>query len=81
MILTVNQYFEGQSRQNKPVQSINIQYADVYAIASDGEPILIFPTETLPSKKADYRRMKHYVPQVGDRVMLINNVIIGGWKV
>ena len=50
------------------------------SLSITGEPVLRFLGETLVSSKT-YKRMKHYIPQVGDRVMLINQIIVGGWRV
>ena len=57
---------------------LKIEYATVVQLTLQGEPILHFPHESLPSKKT-YRRMKHYAAGIGDRVLLLDETIIGGW--
>jgi hypothetical protein len=46
----------------------------------EGQPILRFAGEELNSPKA-YKYFTSYAPQAGDRVLVINDVIIGGWRV
>ena len=77
MMTTVNEYFDIQ-RKNKKRNSVSIELATVIQLTRQGEPIIQFMSESLPSKKT-YKRMKHYTPTIGERVMLINDVIIGGW--
>ena len=54
-----------------------VQYA-VVAEVTQGQTFLRFSGESEKSPKV-YKRFKSYVPAVGDRVMLINDVIVGGW--
>jgi hypothetical protein len=44
----------------------------------DGKPVIQFDEDSAPSLKV-YKHMKHYNPVIGDRVMLIKGIIIGGW--
>jgi len=60
-------------------EGLRVEYATVVQITLQGEPILHFPRESLPSMKT-YRRMKHYIPAIGDRVQLIDGTIMGGWQ-
>jgi hypothetical protein len=68
----------GEGAENVP-GGIKTQYASVVQLTAQGDPILQFPRESLPSKKT-YRRLSSYKPAIGDRVMLIDETIIGGWK-
>jgi len=72
-----NMYWDNEARQAESQEQVSIEYARVEAI-DHGEPVLRFTGETLPSQKR-YVRLKSYIPEVGDRVMLINDVIQGGW--
>jgi len=76
MMVTKNEYFESSTKQN----GLNLEYARVAAFTDNKEPLLQFLGEQTISPKV-YTRMKHYNnPELGDRVMLLNNVIIGGWQ-
>ena len=56
-----------------------IEYARVAAFTDSGEPLLQFMGETSTSPKV-YSRMRHYNdPRIGDRVLVLNNIIIGTW--
>lgn len=82
MIPTPSEYFIMLADNLKKIIKMipKIQIATVYEIAVDGEPILIFPAEKYPSMMADRKRNRAYIPEIGDTVMLINNVIMGGWQ-
>jgi len=56
--------------------NISIQYARVAAVI-EGRAVLRFAGEEVNSPK-EYRCVRSYLPQVGDRVILVNDVIIGG---
>jgi len=56
-----------------------VQTATVVGLTIDGEPILQFDGDALPSKKT-YERYASYIPEAGDRVQILNGVIQGGWK-
>jgi len=76
-MVTKNEYHESKQREADPLK---VEFARVVAFADNGEPLLQFFGEQTPSPKI-YKRMKHYDnPEVGDRVMLIKNVVIGGWR-
>ena len=77
---TPDEFWLSDIEEESTVKDIKIEYAAVVALTINGEPILQFPRESLPSKKT-YRRMKHYIPAVGDRVQLVDETIMGGWKV
>jgi hypothetical protein len=57
---------------------INISFATVIAIDTDGSAVIQFAGDDGRAQKK-YPAFKSYSPAVGDRVMLINGVIIGGW--
>jgi len=58
---------------------IKLEYAQVVAFSDGGEPLLRFTGETAVSPKI-YSRMRHYVdPTIGDRVLVLNNIILGSW--
>jgi hypothetical protein len=59
-------------------KSADIEYATVHSVVS-GRPVLIFSGEAAPSAK-EYKCMKSYMPEAGDRVMLIGGIIAGGWR-
>jgi hypothetical protein len=59
-------------------RALTVEYATVIQLTAQGEPILQFPRETLPSPKT-YRRMKSYAPMIGDRVQLIDGTIMGAF--
>lgn len=77
-VVSKNEYWEDRIEKSSQTK-IKIQYAAVIGLMLDGEPILQFPGDKLPSQKT-YRRLKSYIPEKGDRVQLIDNVIQGGWK-
>lgn len=77
---TVDEYWLADTEEESLANRVTIEYATVIQLTLQGEPILQFAHETLPSPKT-YRRLKSYVPQPGDRVLLINGIIIGGWTV
>ena len=62
---------------NKAPKSVDIKFARVTGI-SGAEVFIQFDGDPAPSQKCDRKRLKSYVPAIGDRVMLINDVIIGG---
>jgi len=59
-------------------RSMTVEYATVIQLTAQGEPILQFPRETIPSPKT-YRRLKSYSPAIGDRVQLIGGTIMGAF--
>ena len=76
---TPDEFWLAELDEERRANRIKIEYATVIQLTLQGEPIIQFPRETLPSKKT-YRRLKNYSPQPGDRVVLINDVIIGGFR-
>lgn len=77
MMPTKDEFFTSFSKENQRGPTVEI--ARVGAFAANGEPLLIFPPGDSISQKI-YPRMKHYIPALHDRVMLIEGVIIGGWR-
>jgi len=58
-----------------------VERATVGAFADNGEPLLLFEGEDIVSQKI-YVRMRHYDdPMQGDRVLVIDDIIIGTWTV
>jgi hypothetical protein len=45
-----------------------------------GRAVIQFAEDAQPSQKI-YPALKSYVPAVGDKVILIKDIIIGGWRV
>ena len=78
-IVTVNDFWGREQQKSMDKKQISVRYATVIELTLQGEPIIQFMGESLPSYKT-YPRMKHYIPEIGDRVMLINGWIIGGRK-
>jgi len=76
MMPTKNEYWRAMRRNTGQKRADRIEYATVIELTRQGEAILHFMGEKLASKKT-YQRMGHYLPAAGDRVMLINGVIIG----
>jgi hypothetical protein len=68
-----------------PTNITLLKHAIVERIADDGSPILVFVGEESPSQQSYINANPSYVPQVGDRVILVgqrgstNDIIIGGW--
>ena len=54
-----------------------VQYATVTAV-NDNRPVLRFAGDDTDSAR-QYASLKSYIPGVGDRVIVINDLIIGGW--
>lgn len=65
------------AKDDKPGGGITVKIAAVTSLSS-GKAMIQFDEDSQPSLKP-YKALKSYTPVVGDRVMLINNVIIGGW--
>jgi hypothetical protein len=57
--------------------SVKLEYAVVRGIEPGGL-ILCFSGDDLPAGMLR-KYLKSYDPAVGDRVMLINGIVIGGW--
>ena len=77
---TKNEYWENEAAKNSRKERAVINYATVVALAPSGEPVIRFVGEREPSKKT-FVRLKSYMPEVGDWVLLIGDIIIGGWRV
>ena len=75
MMPTKNEFYT----PSQPQSGANIEYARVAAFTDSGEPLLQFTGETTASPKV-YARMRHYSdPRIGDRVLVLNNIIVGTW--
>ena len=79
MLPTKSEYFANEKRKKRERENsaVKVQYAKVVSLKG-GEAVIRFIGESVSSEKT-YKRLKSYVPTVGDRVMLINDIIIGGW--
>ena len=55
-----------------------VETARVHSV-SGGQAFIIFDGEDAPSQKI-HPAFTSYTPAVGDRVMLIQGIIIGGWR-
>jgi hypothetical protein len=67
------------SAKKAAVKHAGIELAVVTGL-TNGRAVITFDGDGAASRKV-YPSMKHYIPAVGDRVMLIKGVIIGGWSV
>ena len=63
---------------NKQANNLTLKLATVTSI-ENGQAAIQFDEDGQPSQKT-YRSFKSYNPVIGDRVFLLNNVIIGGWQ-
>jgi len=79
MLPNKSEYFANYQPQRQPTPTTKVEYAKVVAFDGSGAPLIRFVGETVASSKI-YAKMRHYNnPQIGDRVLLINNIIIGTW--
>ena len=78
-MVSKNEYWESDTEARHGKYGMKIEFARVVALTAAGEPVLQFSGERLLSQKT-YVSLKSYEPEVGDRVMLINDVIQGGWR-
>ena len=75
MMPTKDEYYEPRQLDN----GVRREYATVGALADNGEPLLRFSGEQAVGQKI-YARLKSYdTPVIGDRVILINDIILGAW--
>jgi hypothetical protein len=74
MIPTKNEFYKSR----KPPKEILYEYPRVAALSENGSPLLQFPGEGSVSPKI-YPKMRSYDPKIGDRVLLLNGIIIGSW--
>lgn len=79
-VVSVNQYYEDQAKFRKEVMAAipKVQYASVVEFDRNGDPIIQFMGESLPSQKS-YVSFKNHALEIGDRVQLIDGIIQGGW--
>ena len=77
-MVDINEYWEHDTQLRKQ-NGVKRELARVVRLTDKGEPIIIFMGETMASGKI-YPCFVSYTPQIGDRVMLIDGVIIGGWR-
>jgi len=75
-MVTKNEYF-GETSGIK--QEIKLEYAEVGALADNGEPLLRFLGEQSVGQKI-YPRLDSYNDiSLGDRVMVLSGIILGRW--
>jgi len=75
VIATMDEFY----RKSPQADAVKREFARVERITDNGDILLLFPGETIASQKV-YPRMRHYNDaRVGDRVMLIDGVIMGTW--
>jgi hypothetical protein len=58
----------------------NMTISSAVVVAVEGGRAVIQFAEDDNASQMRYPALKSYVPVVGDNVMIINNVIIGGWQ-
>jgi len=80
LIVSKNEYWEHEAAKRDKAEQMAVRYAKVTGITASGDPVIRFVGDKEPSQKT-YVRLKSYVPEAGDMVMLIGEVIVGGWKV
>lgn len=61
---------------DEPQQNIKLRFAKVDPNYISGRPSLIFDGETTPTVKT-YLFLTSYQPKPNDRVMVLNNIILG----
>jgi len=83
MMGTPNDFWDVlRSLRNELLNMIPIvRMATVVSVApTTNNPTIRFDGDTVASQKL-YKRVRNYAsPQVNDRVMLLNGIIIGGWQ-
>jgi len=78
---TTNEYWQIMNEMLDKRSNIKLENASVHHLDAQTKPVLLFAGEaSVPANRKSYPYMKHYVPAAGDRVMLINGVIIGGYR-
>ena len=78
---TPNQYWEFFRKMRAELMKMipSVKNATVVGLTKQGEAIIQFDGDALPSKKT-YPCFTSYAPVSGDRVQIINGIIQGGWK-
>jgi hypothetical protein len=85
MIQSQNEFIGGimeiarREARHEVVGAADIRMAVVVGI-DGGKAVIRFSEDAGPSQKR-FPALNTYIPAVGDRVMVIQNVIIGGWTV
>jgi len=78
MLPTKNDFYNGSKPQSQG--EIQVEYAEVAAFSATGEPLLRKTGETTTSPKIRPKIKSYDNPSIGDRVLLINDIIIGTWS-
>ena len=76
-IATPSEFFGAFMPNGGQNSGITLKTATVISI-SNGQAVIQFDEDETPSQKI-YKAVESYTPAAGQRVMLINNIIIGGW--
>jgi hypothetical protein len=58
--------------------SFSLKFAAVTNVTPEGKALIQFDEDALQAQKV-YNALKSYVPVKGDRVLVLNDIIIGGW--
>jgi len=77
MLPSKNDFYNRTKPQ--PQDEIQVEYAEVTAFTATGEPLLRKTGETTTSPKIRPKIKSYSTPNIGDRVLLINDIIIGTW--
>lgn len=80
-IVTQNEFWEFLTNLRRDLFKAipQVKIATVIELTRDGEPIIQFAGDSLPSQKI-YPHYESYTPRIGDRVQLLRGIIQGGWK-
>jgi len=75
MIATKDELFSSQPEKKE----VSIKRAKVMSFTDDGRPLIRFEGESATSSKVRQKIRSYDDPRVGDRVLVINDIIIGTW--
>ena len=65
-----------QPSPSKP--HVKVERAHVVSFNDQGRPLLRFEGESTTSSKV-YPKMRHYSARIGDRVLIMDDIILGTW--
>ena len=74
---STNDFWTTFVARNQDSPGVEIDFAMVDRLDARGGPVLVFVGESAPSQIA-HARLRSYVPQTGEMVVLINGIIVGG---
>jgi hypothetical protein len=78
-VATIDEYWEVEKEPEKTIKDIDLKYAKVVQLTEIGRLKIIFDGESISSRK-EFIYSSGYAPEAGDRVLVINGIVIGGWK-